>query len=276
MRAFRIRSPIRASTCRRSAAFARSVSRSARARASTDASAAACSRAAASQRREPREVVARPPDQVALRAREVAFVHEPASDRVRIVAREQRPRKAPLALGVARVEHLAERRLAPIEVGAEPRGIGGDPRGFAAHALPLERELREPPVGLRDRGLGLAQLVGRLGARAFGRRKLLLQAIDAGAQLAQLVLARRLRGDAAGDGERGQENDAKGAGWEGKGPTPSLAPFANPRSQCKTSPGRGFAERPESEARSRNLQVAAFPCAATAFTFAAIAAWSPR
>ena len=62
-----------------------------------------------------------------------------------------------------------------------------------------------------------------------------LQAIDAGAELAQVVLARGLRGDAAGRGERR-----------------------------------------EGEARRRKPQVAAFPWAATALTFAAIAAWSPR
>jgi hypothetical protein len=40
--------------------------------------------------------------------------------------------------------------------------------------------------------------------------------------------------------------------------------------------GRGEGERREGEARGPDAQVAALPCAATALTLAAIAAWSPR
>ena len=149
--------------------------------------AAACSRAAP---RAPRAARGRrAPGRSARLARADGFVHQLAA----AIAADRRPEssawKAPLALGVARVEHLPERRLAPIEVGGARRRIGGDPRPLAAQKRsPLERSPRAAGWPPRSRSRTGAA-VGRLGARLRTPRALLLQAIDAGAQLAQVFLA---------------------------------------------------------------------------------------
>jgi len=126
--------------------------------------------------------------------RDVAGIAELARDGRRVVAGQRHAQRLGRGRRGARDEHALERgalrresalRLAPPLADAR--------RGSAQRAL-LGLQRREPPVGLRDRSLRVAQRVARLAPRAFLFLQLLGQRVNARAQPRQLLFPRlRLR-----------------------------------------------------------------------------------
>jgi hypothetical protein len=121
---------------------------------------------------------------------------------------------------------------------------------LVAHRAVLGGQLEQPPVGIADGALGLPERVGGFRFRLFGLGELLLQPLDASAQL--LEVARRV----VATRNPGQEQCDDTCGCPRPRPCPDL-PL-----RLKLLPVR--------------LQALAFPWAATALTAAAMCAWSPR
>ena len=129
-------------------------------------------------------------------------------------------------------------------------------RELAAYRPLLGGELEQAPVGLADRALRFAQRVGGLRLRVLRLGKLLLQPLDAAAQLLEVVRRVRLR-------PRPQQ------------PAVCSAPAASasPTSVTRLELARRRARQPRWPCR---FQALALPWDATALTAASTRAWSPR
>ena len=131
---------------------------------------------------------------------------------------------------------------------------GLDARELAAHRALLGGELEQAPVGLADGALRFAQRVGGLRLRALRLGKLLLQALDAAAQLLEVV--RRAGRVRSRDGQQCGQAQLRALATAWRASTLGSAALAT-FWPCR-------------------FQALALPWEATALTAASTRAWSPR
>ncbi len=100
---------------------------------------------------------------------------------------------------------LGEQILLGAHAGGQLALASLDPGELAAHCPLLGGKLEQAPIGLADRALRFTQRVGGLGLRALRFGKLLLQALDAAAQLFQVICR-----SGCGGGRNGQHRAETG------------------------------------------------------------------
>jgi len=86
------------------------------------------------------------------------------------------------------LQQAGELAFAPVEVSSERPSLGGDPTEFRLQQVALAGQTAQSPVGRRNRGLRLAERIRGLRTRPRCGIELLLEPLDALAQITQLVL----------------------------------------------------------------------------------------
>jgi hypothetical protein len=151
---------------------------------------------------EPRAQIAQ---QLGLRARQLGEVVELARDVRGVLAGERDLERVGRARRVARGKDAAERCLLAGQARLERALARGEARELRLQCMPLRLERAQPPVGVGDGALGVAQRVARLAPLRLLLAQPGLERLDARAQRLQVLLAARSGGRAGAEQQREDE-----------------------------------------------------------------------